>query len=361
MNDEKIEELLRATLGRRATTVTTGPRWDVESEEVLDRPRRALRPRARWAAPLAAAAVVLAVVGGVLAYRASSSHQHPAAQLSAPAVPSGMKPVDALGVEIFVPADFAVDNFCQSRTVQRPVVVTEVRSCPLIFAPTSVRLTPREPRDLPSSAACIVTVALGDETSCIRSAPTGVAGRQRIVTLAVWWPKLQAGIEVMTVDAPLGLRIIRSAHPVAVDRNGCAATNSALLLPRGIPDPANVHVGDSASRIAPADGMSVCWYIGNRLAASGSLGANDTGAVLRAAAANAALFSPYAGGDCRAVEQSDGVELITRYADGTTGNAVLHAAACPGRDNTASPQASFVEKLGGLAGMPLSLGYPPTR
>jgi len=121
MNDEHIDEVLRQTLAARAATVTHGPTWDEDEAPPDIAPHR--YRRARWLAPLAAAAVVLAVVGAVFAVRGKDERNQPAGPSAAGqvAVPQGMKAVDALGVEIFVPSDFAVDDACAQRSVTLPL------------------------------------------------------------------------------------------------------------------------------------------------------------------------------------------------------------------------------------------------
>jgi hypothetical protein len=252
----------------------------------------------------------------------------------------------------------AIDPPCGDG-VNRPPPPASVLSC----APTFGSVVTISEAARRTAGSCLTMVRLDEESGCVVASPgmteTDSSGTRQATDLTVTWPLHGVQIAVTrTFDTSFSLQIIRSVHAVPVDRNGCAARNDALLLPKHVPDPANVRFADGLPRTDPARQMSVCWYVDNRLVASGLLGSKDADAVLRGAQEVADLFDPYTGGPCDPVDRTNGVELITEYADGSTGHAVLHAARCGGRSH-ASPAGQYVANVGKLAGMPLTLGYRP--
>lgn len=312
-------------------------------------------------APIAAAVLVSAVVGGVIAFRhdGGPANAPPAATGQVP-VPAGMQAVDALGVEIFVPSTLAIDPPCREKAVLRPVPPSAARiHCPYIAGPV---VAIAEAGTI-ASQRCATTVTLDSERGCVVASRGATESRpggkvRQATDLTVAWPKHDVQLAITrTVDEALGLRIIRSAHAVPVDRHGCAAVRDPIEPP-GKHDPASIGGAPAVPDDRPAKSMRFCWYIANRLAASASLDANEAATVLHAAQDAKQLFSPSS--TCSAVDHSDAVILAVRYNGGGSAEGILRAAACPGRT---SPPAgsSFVTQLGRLAGMPLVLGYPPTR
>jgi hypothetical protein len=98
----------------------------------------------------------------------------------------------------------------------------------------------------------------------------------------------------------------------------------------------------------------VCWYLGNRLGASGVTTAAEE--LLRTAQGAAALFAPGTSTTCAAVDKTDRIDLITHYTDGATATSAFYAAACTGRP-VSSGLAEFVHTVGAGSGIPMELNY----
>jgi hypothetical protein len=351
MTDRDLERTLRATLTDRAGTVTSGPQWAGAEDQLALEPD--LGPRRRRLLPVAAAVLVFAVAGGVIAFRHDSepTNPPPVASTNQVPIPAGMQAVDALGVEIFVPTTFRIDPLCGPNLVRRPVAVLGAYC--QVSTGTAVTFA-RTELDLRGTAStCRDRISLGDESSCI----SGSAGAKNSVRLGAWWPRHQVAIDVSTSDDALGLRIIRSAHAVPVDRHGCAAARDPIEPP-GKHDPASIGGAPEVPDDRPARSMTVCWYIAHRLVASASLGSKDASTVVHAAAGAKWLFS--ATSACSAIDHSDAVVLEVRYRGGGSAEGILRLASCPGR-SAQSAGSGFVAELARLAGMPLTLGYSPTR
>jgi hypothetical protein len=332
MNDDQIGEVLRKTLAARAATVTQGAPWD-EDEEPLDiAPYR--HRRVRWLAPLAAAAVVLTVVGVTFALRGKDEQSAPPlpGAVEQPAVPAGMKPVDALGVEIFVPRTFGIDNPCAGGTkVLRPIPTSSLCPGPQQSVPL-VRIT--TPQGHPDSNSCAHPIRLDREPACPMSAAS--TGRSGPTSTTLIWPKHGVQLTVANLDSKATMQILRSAHAVPVDRNGCRARNTALdhALPRNIPDPANIQLNGLPLPTSGLDRMSVCWYIGNRLVASALVGSTSGQRLARLVNALPPKWpTPPARPSlpsCEQVGRHDGVQLIAYTRAGEV-DAIAQLAACDGQ------------------------------
>jgi hypothetical protein len=353
MNDQDIERVLRTTLTDRAGTVTDGPAWSRGEDEAST--SRTDRPRTRLLAPLAAAAVILAVVGGVFALRHNEKRADstPVAIDQIP-IPAGMKAVDAMGVEIFVPADFTVDTPCSGPRVTRPVAIPVAASCPSALNSTHVEISAIP---VPSRPGCSEQLELDGELACLST--TATTSLPSTSTYEAYWTKHRVAVSAVGDDRAVLLRIIRSAHAVPVDRHGCAADRDPIEPP-GKRDPADADGAPTVPENRPATSMGVCWYIANRLVAAGTLGADAADSVLRSANEAAKLFSPAGTAACSAVDHTDAVILSVHYARGGAAEGILRLARCPDR-NYGVDQATFVSNLGHLSEMPLSLGYPARR
>ncbi|WAX57470.1 hypothetical protein M6B22_01575 [Jatrophihabitans cynanchi] len=365
MNDDQIGEVLRKTLAARAATVTQGAPWDEDEEPPDIAPYR--HCRVRWLAPLAAAAVVLTVVGVTFALRGKDEQSAPPlpGAVEQPAVPAGMKPVDALGVEIFVPRTFGIDNPCAGGTkVLRPIPTSSLCPGPQQSVPL-VRIT--TPQGHPGSNSCAHPIRLDREPACPMSAAS--TGRSGPTSTTLIWPKHGAQLTVANLDSKATMQILRSAHAVPVDRNGCRATNTDLdrALPRNIPDPANIQLHGLPLPTSGLDRMSVCWYISNRLAASAQVG--GAGGRHIAQTVNALLPKWPAPQpqpnlpSCDQVDRHDGVQLIAHTRAGDV-EAIAQLAACNGqRTVNAGSRAVLVEPelaaaLARATGIPFADGYP---
>jgi hypothetical protein len=361
VNDANIERVLRTTLTDRAATVTSGPvLGDVAASGRPD-PRKPQQVR-RWLAPLATAVMVAAVAGIVITYRDMGKH-HPATKRTPIVsdqlpIPKGMRAVDALGIEIFVPQSMRVDGPCGENGVNRPLPSPLLQmSCP--FIPGLVVTFSQATK--PSQAACVATVALDGERGCVTASlgesESGPNGTRQATDLVAVWPRHDVQLSTTrSFDEQAALRIIRSAHAVPIDRDGCAASVDPIQAPQHN-DPSQDGGASLVPPKRPARTMGVCWYIAHRLVASGLLNAHDANTVLGGARSATELFSaaPYPG--CR-VDSTDGVKLITQYANGSRSTTVLYVAACAGR---ASRSAQYVSTLARLADIPVTLNYRAAR
>lgn len=362
MTDQDLERVLRTTMTDRAGTVTTGPAWG-GPDQLRDRSRTGRR-RTRWLAPLAAAVVVAAVAGGVIAYRGTATH--PAAIKQPPPsgnqlpIPRGMKAVDALGVEIFVPNDFAVDDFCAAHGVIRPVVFARVPSCPARLNRTVVGISRSTGR---SAGACAGHLALDGEMGCLTK--TGSGSLLSPYSFSAVWPKHGASLTVGGREEALGLQIIRSAHAVPIDRNGCAARRDRML-PDARTDLVARPVLSTGART-----VSVCWYLNNRLGASALLSGSAVRQVISAVNSAPPKWPPPIGRpalpSCETVSRSDGVLLAAHTAGQPDVDAVGNFAACNGQQTVYNGSSAVLATsdlataIAGASGIPITLDYKPLR
>jgi len=365
MNDEHIDEVLRQTLAARAATVTQGPPWDEDEEPLHIAPHR--HRRVRRLAPLAAAEVVLTVVGVTFALRGKDEESAPPLPgvVEQAAVPAGMKPVDALGVEIFVPRTFGIDNPCEGGTkVLRPIPTSSLCPGPQQSVPL-VRITTPQGHLDPNS--CAHPIRLGSEPACPMSAAS--TGQSGPTSTTLIWPKHGVQLTVANLDSRTTLQILHSAHAVPIDRNGCRATNTALdqALPRNIPDPANIQLNGLPMPTSGVERMSVCWYIGNRLVASALVESTSGRHLARTVNALPPKWpapQPQPGlPSCEEVDRRDGVQLIAHTRAGDV-EVIAQLAACNGR-RTVRPgshgvlvEPELATALAKTTGIPFVDGYP---
>jgi hypothetical protein len=373
MSDEQIESTLRATFARRAESVADGPTWDAD-EEPLDVRPPARRSQARWLAPLAAAAVVLAVVSGILVFR-SDDRGAPNVSGQVP-IPNGMKAVDALGVEIFVPKSMKVDSGPCGFDVERPIAEPQTWYAAKCLVVAQVTIRPAAGAMHPGLGfGCSgTTVSLAGESECLFQHIS--SGHEPIVQ-TITWPAHAVAITTRTPDAALGLQIINSAHVVPIDRNGCSAENKSLAPSasttsiHNIPDRVGSEFYSGLLPVEPTRSMSVCWYIGNRLVASALLDQSAARTVVRIANGMPPMWPALLPRpnlpSCQTMAERDGV-LLTAHAPGHPDvTAVADFAACNGQRTSRSATAAYLTTSGlaiALAkatGIPISLDYPATR
>lgn len=350
----------RIAQATRAGAVTRGPDWDGDAGgDVVIGPRR--RNRTRWWAPLAAAVVVLAVIGTTLALRSEPSgpalhtgHQEP--------VPAGMKAVDALGVEIFVPQDMAVDPGPCGSGVFRPVAMPRrMPSCPPRRGPR-VTIGSIEPSTGAAPQACTgQRLALGRESACT----TTLAAVGLPPAYEVSWPGHGVSITTDDLDHAAALKILSTAHAVALDRNGCVGRDDTLdVVPKPAPGTFNAQLLPRSS-----DSLSVCWYIGNRLVASALLDKDKARQVIGVANGMAPMYPARPPHpellSCQSLAQTDAVLLIAHAAGRDDVTATTHFANCDGEPTSWSPTADFLTSadlataIAKATGIPLELGYLP--
>lgn len=198
----------------------------------------------------------------------ASASSDPAPMVSVP-VPPGEQAVDALGIEIFVPAGLTLDPVCADHSVSRPAYgLTYAISCIPLGAPAVWIYTAKNivdgaspPR---STAHCLSRPILNGEAGCIVKDPTQ---NTDTIDLAAMWPHHDVGIQIHVAadQSAWAMRVFNSAHWVSVDRDGCPATRSPVGLAQA-PTTAGTQIlpEDTAS-------LSICWYSHNRLAASATV------------------------------------------------------------------------------------------
>jgi len=183
------------------------------------------------------------------------------------------------------------------------------------------------------------------------------------------WPKHGAQLTVVNLDSRTTLQILHSAHAVPVDRNGCRATNTALdrALPRNIPDPANIHFDGLPMPTTGVERMSVCWYIGNRLAASALLGSTSGRHIARTVNALPPKWpapQPQPSlPSCEEVDRHDGVQLVVHTRGGDV-EVIARLAACNGQRTVSTGthgvlvEPELATALAEATGIPFIDGYP---
>jgi hypothetical protein len=394
--DGDLAHALRRTFARHAGDIESGPAWPV-SESARPKAHRSTGPIPvrRWLLPAAAAAVVMALVVTAITVRgtgspATDASPGPVPQASSESrvqgvpgtsgtaaegttadqsatgsdgtasgtpsqrpIPTGMQAVDALGVEIFVPADLPVDATCADFGVARPVPQLGAKCAPPlepVGGTTAQNAADVQPAvriaratdpgvRFDSTIACEPTPVLDGETGCLTVAVAAGPAYRPVGVTAVW-PTHDVALQIQagTDGEQLARQIVDSAHWVPVDRNGCAATRSPMQPPdldqQTNPAVAPVAV---AGAVLPEDptAMSICWYLGNRLGASALLGVKAAEAVSAAANRGAPKWpAPEPQPDlpsCQIVAEHDGVLLTSRTAGGQTVDAVATLAACDGK------------------------------
>ena len=146
---------------------------------------------------------------------AASASSDPAPMVSVP-VPPGEQAVDALGIEIFVPAGLSLDPVCADHSVSRPAYgLTYAIGCIALGAPAVWIYTAKNivdgaspPR---STAHCLSRPILNGEAGCIVEDPTQ---NTDTIDLAAMWPHHDVGIQihVATNQSAWAMRVFNFAH-----------------------------------------------------------------------------------------------------------------------------------------------------
>ncbi len=264
MTDDELERELRETFESHATMITRGPSWPIFTPAATPEARR----HWHWAAPLLAAAAVAALVIGLAVGFNGPDRPTPATPqptVTADPVPAGMKAVDALGVEIYVPQDALIDQYCVARgiAVSRPLSLP-APSCPVESGAASVVVSIQTPAisaggsAAPDDAlppACVTHVVLGSERSCVyeRQDVSGPGSTSYSVSFYKHDVDISAG-GGNRAGAEQALQIISSAHAAPIDRYGCTATDATPFV---VSTPAN-----QATRPRSSREPGRCWYPG---------------------------------------------------------------------------------------------------
>lgn len=179
-------------------------------------------------------------------------------------------------------------------------------------------------------------------------------------------------VTVANLSGAMTQTILRSAHAVSIDRNGCAARADAKQL-AGPPISAHPKVLlDSELLPASTQQLSVCWYVSTRLVASALLDGPATRRVLTATTGMASEWpsrplQPSLPA-CEDVAKTDGVLLLAHTAGRSDRIAVADFADCgEGQSTTRSVTADFMSDsrlamaIRKASGIPIALGYRATN
>lgn len=363
-------------------------------------------PVRRWLLPVAAAAVVVALVVTVLTLRGQGS---PAGQVSpgpasgatnpgsgspgkeaetgvaslasAPspaaqqAIPAGMQAVDALGVEIFVSADLTLDPPCAAQSVSRPTYgLTYLIGCGPVQAPM-VWITTAAAAAIwnndPPATTCANSVRLDGEAGRLTVTDPTPNVEPAEVTATIIWPRHDIAViaEFPAGQRTQALAVAQSAHWVPVDRHGCAATRSPVV-------PADAGSLPAGS-VLPADATSTsaCWYSDGRLVASATLpptaadGLEDPRPAGNAPGLGipAPAYTPTPDGpSCNELGRTEGIVFQATRPDGSIAVSAAQFADCTGgqywTDGTyAQPvDEALASAIYRAAGFLLVFGYHPT-
>ena len=183
-------------------------------------------------------------------------------------VPRGEQAVDALGVEIFVPAEFTVDPPCPGDSVNRPADgLTYDIACGVPMPPKARMVWIAGADDVIDGSVpprttthCLSRPVLDGEPGCV------VQDRSQdpnTVFLAAIWINHDVGIQIQaaTDQKSWAMGVFSSAHWVPVDRHGCAVKRSPVGM-------TGATSGDAVMLPEDTSSLSVCWYSQNRLVAS---------------------------------------------------------------------------------------------
>lgn len=323
------------------------------------------------AAPAATSVVAVSHPQRTVAIGQSHGASPATSTASKSAVPAGLQPVDALGVEIFVPAGLALDPPCPGHSVNRPSYgLTYAIGCSGMAPPEvwiksghEVIYGASPPR---STEHCLARPVLDGEAGCVIQDPIQDA---TTILLAVIWPHHDVALQaqVLNGQAPWAMRIFNSAHLVPVDRQGCLAARSPVDL---LPPPTRTNGGD----VLPPDttSVSICWYSHRRLVASAQV--NSAPAIRSIAQPIAVANGPgipvppsYTPQDtaptCAELNQTEGVVFIAHTAGGVDSISTAQFADCQGTQQwtngtvsvpTGEPLASALRRSAGLL---LTYGY----
>jgi len=99
----------------------------------------------------------------------------------------------------------------------------------------------------------------------------------------------------------------------------------------------------------------VCWYIGNRLAASTALDATRAQQLTSRANQTSMLFEPFPTPRCQQLAQHDGVLVRARYSDRAV-EAVIYLTRC-GILPLTSADSEFAQQLPQLTGLPTYVDF----
>ncbi len=242
-------------------------------------------------------------------------------------IPRGEQAVDALGVEIFVPAVLTLDPPCADNSVNRPASgLTYTIGCTALAPPAVWIASGRDVIDgaSPSRSTehCLSHPVLDGEAGCIVEDPTQ---NTDTIELAAFWTQHDVGIEILVAadQSAWAMQVFNSAHRVPIDRHGCAAGRSPVGLPEAPSTGGGILPQDATS-------LSICWYSHHRLVASAGV---DSASAIRA------IAHP------TGVTNGPGITLVATYAPQPTAplctdldrsEGLVFLAHAPGRADTVS-------------------------
>lgn len=333
-------------------------------------------PTANRAAPPATSVTAIPDKQGIVAIRQSyvvaSPGNSPAINL---AVPKGEQAVDALGVEIFVPAELQLDPPCPGRSVNRPSYgLTYAIGCSGLEPPEVWIKSGREVIDGASPPRsiehCLARPMLDGESGCVIQDPIEDA---TTIALAVIWPHHDVGIQAQVLNGRTAwaMRIFDSAHLAPIDRQGCTAIRSPVGL---APPPPTT----TSSDVVPLDtaSVSICWYSHHRLVASAEVTsalaissiAHPTGVVNGPGITTPPSYIPQATAPtCTSLNQEEGVVFNAHAVGRPDSISTAQFADCRGTQQWTNGTASvptgepLASALRGSTGFLLTYGYQVTQ
>jgi hypothetical protein len=183
--------------------------------------------------------------------------------------------------------------------------------------------------------SCVAEVALDSESACVEQTLYKFQSKT-VASLSTFWPDHAVGL-TFNGDRELGMQILRSAHAVPIDRNGCDASVAKVSLP------AADAPGTAGMRLPTTDPLSVCLYTsGRRLAASARLTGEGAATVAARANAVSGRFDPA----CDRPTVADMYALMLTVSSSTR---AVYVPPCGG-----SAYAQLAVALGQLADIPIT-------
>ena len=339
-------------------------------------------PRARTSPPLPAAGPIGAAPNksaspSKVTSRSTTTPHSPdrpsaAAAIDRRAVPPGQRAVDESGLEIFVPAELALDPPCPGNSVNRPAkgLTYEISCVPLV--PPAIWMESAEDAAgaPPSSADCLSRPVLDGEVGCVVQDPQQDATS---VIQRISWPRHGVGMtfQVLADKSAWVNRIIATARWVPVDRHGCTMSRS----PVGLPGPA-VSKETRDARVLPENTarLSICWYSRRHLAASAEI---TTVKAIRSIAVPTQIangpgidtppfYLPQATAPvCADLDKTEGIVFIAHRPNGSSTISSAQLADCRGEHSwtTGATSTAVGEPLASAlrqqAGFLITYGYRP--
>jgi hypothetical protein len=238
------------------------------------------RRRTGWVGALAAAAAVIAVIGGVSGIAhyvgGDAAPPKPGSSDVLPPVPTGQSAISALGVELFVPTEIAGTvkgelGGCSGAgsgifygNYRGPVAACAAALDPQAISIAVTRVPSTQGQAVSPAGTCIAVVLLRTESGCVYGGNFVSMTGASFAELSVQWPIADILVRVQDPDLAAAMAIIKSIHPIGIDRNHCSPNAPPSLVS-----------SEETSLNASATSASVCWYEAGRLRQSSYLSGSD--------------------------------------------------------------------------------------